>query len=59
MSELELLSRELFENRKIIDIKFWPGDTNKTSPDEFARATRTAIIDHEKDGNSTPISLDF
>ena len=58
MSELELLTKELFEKRNILDIKFWPGDTNKTSPDDFARATRIAIEDHEN-GNSTPISRDF
>lgn len=60
MSDLELLKKELFgaDSNGISDIKFWPGNRSKTSPEDFARGIRMALKD-SKDGNTTPVSLDY
>lgn len=60
MSDLELLKKELFgaDSKGISDIKFWPGNRNQTSPQDFAKSIRMALED-SKNGNTTPVSLEY
>lgn len=59
MSELDLLKSELFgdSDSSISDIKLWPG-SRETSIEDAARGILMAVKDM-KEGNTTPISLDF